>query len=577
MAVRFDDTLETVLATAATGPAGAQAAWRQMVDLIAHGRLPADDAAIATLVGLRDRVSRATRVASARALADARPPAVLVAFLVRDDAAVATQLLRGVILAAGEWRAILPTLTPAGRAVLRHRRDLDPDTQRALESFGATDFVIPAAADTQAPGEVDGVAAPAVVPPAPATPTPAHSPPVFVTIGDVARDIVDRARQREERDEPSSPAARPDGTFRISDVVARIEAYRQRRSEYSGHAAAVASPVARGFRFETDEAGVIRRVEGIERGALVGATIGRLARPGDAGVDGAVAGAFRQRTRFAAGRLLVAGTGEAAGEWTITGLPQFDRASGRFTGYRATARRPRADERARLATPAADALRQLVHELRTPTNAIAGFSEMIEREILGPVSEPYRDHAGAIRNDAGSLLAAIDDLDTAARLDSGALVLRREAVALAPIVERIRIELAALANARGAVLEVSAGDLAAEGDALAIERMLGRLAAAMLAAAGPGETIRLRARPDDAVTLRVAIDRPAALAQYPGASVLDVNDEDSAASLLGLGFTLRLVRNLAVEQGGWLTIGERRLTLGLPAAVDRPMEQVRQG
>ena len=36
---------------------------------------------------------------------------------------------------------------------------------------------------------------------------------------------------------------------------------------------------------------------------------------------------------------------------------------------------------------APDSLRQLVHELRTPTNAIAGFAEMIETQMLGPVAD----------------------------------------------------------------------------------------------------------------------------------------------------------------------------------------------
>src|SRR3546814_5933795 len=98
----------------------------------------------------------------------------------------------------------------------------------------------------------------------------------------------------------------------------------------------------------------------------------------------------------------------------------------RFAGYRGTARRPRADESAapRTAGIVPDSLRQLVHELRTPTSAIAGFAEMIEAEILGPVADPYRDRAAAIRRQARDLLVAIEDLDTAARLESRALDLR---------------------------------------------------------------------------------------------------------------------------------------------------------
>jgi hypothetical protein len=43
--------------------------------------------------------------------------------------------------------------------------------------------------------------------------------------------------------------------------------------------------------------------------------------------------------------------------------------------------------------------------------------------------------------------------------------------------------------------------------------------------------------------------------------------------LLGTGFTLRLVQNLAHELGGGLAINANRLTLRLPAALDREMEQ----
>ncbi|MEH3121772.1 MAG: hypothetical protein PGN16_07290 [Sphingomonas phyllosphaerae] len=72
-------------------------------------------------------------------------------------------------------------------------------------------------------------------------------------------------------------------------------------------------------------------------------------------------------------------------------MPMFDQMTGAFTGRRGQARRPRADERAergldRERAAGAEGLRRLVHELRTPTNAIAGFSELIEQQLLGPVA-----------------------------------------------------------------------------------------------------------------------------------------------------------------------------------------------
>ena len=49
---------------------------------------------------------------------------------------------------------------------------------------------------------------------------------------------------------------------------------------------------------------------------------------------------------------------------------------------------------------------------------------MIEAQILGPAPDEYRERAGAIRHDTRGLLAAIDDVDTAARIEQDALVLR---------------------------------------------------------------------------------------------------------------------------------------------------------
>src|SRR3546814_10815205 len=62
----------------------------------------------------------------------------------------------------------------------------------------------------------------------------------------------------------------------------------------------------------------------------------------------------------------------------------------------------------------------MTHELRTPLNAIVGFAEMIDRQMLGPAAQGYRDRAQDIVADAQRLLAAIDDMDAAARGANGA-------------------------------------------------------------------------------------------------------------------------------------------------------------
>ena len=121
------------------------------------------------------------------------------------------------------------------------------------------------------------------------------------------------------------------------------------------------------FRFETDASGIVRWIEGAARAPLIGLSLDLAALPSGSRVDGVAAGAFRRRAGFANARLVVDGHSDAAGQWRITGIPVFDRSSGRFTGYRGTARRPRADE---TTEPARErpATRQRTHCASSSTN-----------------------------------------------------------------------------------------------------------------------------------------------------------------------------------------------------------------
>lgn len=122
--MRFDDSLKTVLSADMDSGFGAQSAWRQLVDLMGRGRIAADEPGLARLRMLRQAVPLQVRSASARALAFATPPAPLVGLFAEDAFAVAAPLLRTVTLDADTWIALLPRLSPQGRALLRHRRDL---------------------------------------------------------------------------------------------------------------------------------------------------------------------------------------------------------------------------------------------------------------------------------------------------------------------------------------------------------------------------------------------------------------------------------------------------------------------
>ena len=594
--MRFDDSLKTVLSADMDSGFGAQSAWRQLVDLMGRGRIPADGPALARLRMLRQAVPVGVRAASARALAFATPPADLVAFFAEDELAAAAPVLRTVQLTEPEWLALLPHLMPQGRALLRHRRDLTATVRRGLASFGPTDFVLdydaPPAANYDSIDHPSLVSQPATVEPAAAEPAvtePVVAEPAFlVPAFDVPEPSVSLAAVPTQPlvdtiSSPADPTPVADGGFQIADLVARIDAFQRQRDPIApatSTTTARASIPASSFRFDTDAQGIIRAIEGVSRGALIGASLAYGAPQGGVRIDAVMNGALRQRQRFTGARLDISGTSDAAGTWRVNGTPQFDAATGRFRGYAAIARRPRSDEEASRAPrqAASDSLRQLVHELRTPTNAIAGFAELIEAQLLGPVSPVYREHAITIRDQAASLLGAIEDLDTAARIEGRALDLRVAPVEIEPLLERIARDLQPLADLRGTALDIHPmGGHAALTDDRAAERLLSRLLAALTAAAVAGERIDIAEAPAPAGQVAICFARPQALGTGGEDALLSIDGDGhgdgDGAPLLGTGFALRLARNLAHELGGELIFGEHLLTLRLPAALDDAVGQ----
>jgi hypothetical protein len=549
--VRFDDKLATVLAQPLDNAAGRAIAWRQIIDLLAQRRAtgddPLSDEARDVLRSLRGSVPAHVRAEAALAVSGRPVSADLVALIADEPPAIAAPLLSGAMLTAEEWLRLIPRFSPSARALLRHRRDLPDAVMQALASFGAADFAL------------DGAPAVEVLPPAVA-----------------------------------SAAAESSGDTQIRDLLARIAAYRTRGTgegagtDTAAEAASEEGGIAESFRFETGADGVILWVDGIPRGPVIGATIASVAESLDHGVDGHAAGAFRRRAPFRDARMTLPGGGPGAGEWRISGVPFFETATGAFQGYRGTARRPRAGESAAPVEGglygsglAPDSLRQLVHELRTPLNAIIGFAEMIERQVLGPAARGYRARADDIIAQGRRLLEVVDDLDTAAR-SAAATPLPEEAsfADVATLLAGLHERHEPVAAERGVRLDfrIATGLPHAEAEPAAVERMCTRLLAATIGLAQPGETIIVRLeRPKGDTQLRLSVSRPHLLSGRDERALLDPGYSPDGdwpdAPVLGLGFALRLIRNLAAGIGGSLDIRADAFHLRLPPRGERAMRE----
>lgn len=574
--VRFNDLMQTVLAAENRSGLGAVTLWRQCVDLLAQndradrGTLPDEErlALLDRLSALQSQLSETQRIATVVELGGRLRSPALVEFFANDRPAIAAAAMSRARLPDDIWVELLPRLNPTARGILRGRRDLGPGTQQALGAFGLTDLVLTTDRD-DVPGADAGdmlltaemmepVEHPA--PPAQADDTMVEDasefPPADVAAGDdQIRNLVDRiARFTSTRRAPDMAAPRTD----------------------PGEAT-----IVRSFAFETDATGMVIWIDQGPRAALIGLSLGEVAVAGASGPDGSVAGAFMRRSGFQNGRYTIVG-GAMAGEWRLSATPFFDPRSGRFQGYRGQARRPYLHEVAAppqaepvsVAGLSADSLRQLVHELRTPLNAILGFADIIEQELFGPSGPEYREMAGKIALDARHLLAAFDDLDLAARVSRGEGAEAPSAVDPALLIAQVSARFREQREGDGAQIDINMARALpmVRIDPVQGERMVQHLMRTVISVGAPGEALSGACwfQPEGGHgCVMLAVDRPASLEGMDEEQLLDpgytAEGDWADGPLLGLGFSLRLIRSLAAGCGGSLQIEPDRFLLSMPA------------
>jgi signal transduction histidine kinase len=571
--VRFNDLMQTVLAAENRSGLGAVTLWRQCVDLLAQNdradrkTLPDEERLVLLerLAQLQPQLSETQRIATVVELGGRLRSPSLVEFFANDRPAIAAAAMSRARLPDDAWVELLPRLTPTARGVLRGRRDLGSGTQQALEAFGSADLVLTSnGGDAVDADASDMLLTPDMVAPAAPSQAAEHAS---------GEETVDHA--------PDDVSAGDDQIRNLVDRIERFTSARRIPDVVVPRADAGETAAVRSFAFETDATGMIIWIDQGSRAALIGLTLGETAVTGASGPDGSVAGAFMRRSGFQNGRYTIVG-GAMAGEWRVSATPFFDPRSGRFQGYRGQARRPYLHEVAAppqaepvsVAGLSADSLRQLVHELRTPLNAILGFADIIEQELFGPSGPEYREMAGKIALDARHLLAAFDDLDLAARVSRGEGAEAPSAVDPALLIAQVSARFREQGEGAGAQIDINMARALpmVRIDPVQGERMVQHLMRTVVSVAAPGEALSGACwfQPDGGHGyVLLAVDRPASLDGLEEERLLDpgytAEGDWADGPLLGLGFSLRLIRSLAAGCGGSLQIDPDRFLLSMPA------------
>ncbi len=541
--MHFDDRLATVLRLRADGAVTSRIQLRQLLDLL--GTLPSEarglqiDAAYDRLSELSPGIAASERAAMLGEPGIRLRSPRLVAALAAGEPQIASAALVQAQLSEEQWLDLIPALPVPARSFVRQRRDLGPLVARQLDQLGIYDRGLPMA---------DHIVIDEVLPP----PPPPAAGEAAEGIGAIVRRIEAYRRAREfiETPAPGDAPRLPLGEDHVLHVPTDVLA----------------------FDFATDAAGRISWADPGVAPMAVGLALAGRDPANPAQVEPALASALHRRQPIRAGKLSITGAPSIAGEWYVDATPWFEREGGRFSGYRGRMRRPTAalsETKPALPDSVADRLRQVLHELRTPVNAIQGFAEIIQQQLFGHVPHEYRALAATIAGDAARMLAAFEELERLAQLDSGVLELETGTCDFASVVATSVAQLAPHTGPRssGFSVRIDQRPLLVPLAEIEAERIVWRLLATLAGAAAPGEMLKLRLR-SRGENLRMTIALPASLAMRDDQALFHATvgavPQAIAAGVFGVGFALRLAAAEAKAAGGTLNRKTDRLQLTLP-------------
>ena len=574
----FDDRLATVLRHRASGKRAARTQFRQLLDLLGPRQRGSNEslraAAWLRLAALGEAVPAAHRADMIRDPALRFHNPQLAAHFAEDEPAVAAAALAVAQLREDDWEALIPRLPIRARGFLRLRDDLPPGALRLLERLGISDRGLPepttktTSPRVEIPDQVE----------TPSSTAPAPQP--------IATPIAANDAQETEED----PAPKPADTVRsgqsvpIGTLVERIEAFQRERSQRStGEPSknrnetaapllplgdeALAPPPILGFAFTTDATGRIDWAEPhVAPSAMYMAVLPLL--------PDTQRRMFDRRQPIDSAPITIDGAPIVSGEWICDAFPRFTNGDGRFYGYAGRLRRRGPAEQDAAAPAQSDSLRQLLHELRTPVNAIQGFAELIQQQLFGPVPHEYRALAASIAGDSARMLAGFDELDRLAKLESGALDMDLGNADHSAVIASVAERLGTILIPRNAGFEIDLADnirVSLNQDDL--EALSWRMLASLAASLAPGEKVDLTLV-GDRQTSWLEITLPADLAHNDDIFAGSTRKAQGAASAgaFGPALALRLARAEARAAGGELARVGTRLVLTLPRLTDGETE-----
>ena len=220
-----------------------------------------------------------------------------------------------------------------------------------------------------------------------------------------------------------------------------------------------------------------------------------------------------------------------------------------------------------------DFFASLGHDLKSPLNAVIGFADMMDAEMLGPMPEKYKDYPGLIKESGSTLLRLVEDMLGYARSEAGTYEIDLAPLDVTASAEAIMRQSQAEAARADVSLELKApGEVLAMADAGAVQRIWDNLVSNAIKYSPSGSRITLSVRQRGNKVAISVTDRGAGMDAEDLARIARPFEQGrNAKGRAGTGLGLAMVQRLAEMHHGQMVIrtapGEgTQVTVNLPAA-----------
>ncbi|HMI57171.1 MAG TPA: ATP-binding protein [Gemmatimonadaceae bacterium] len=224
-------------------------------------------------------------------------------------------------------------------------------------------------------------------------------------------------------------------------------------------------------------------------------------------------------------------------------------------------------------------LATISHELRTPINAVIGYTQLLTEEIYGPVSKLQREHLGRVRASGTHLLELVEELLSYARIEAGVEVVRAEKVLVSEVIEQSLVLVRPMADKKGLHIRVEghAQPLELLTDVRKVRQILVNLLANAVKFTSAGDIVLIVHVDALEVVGKVSFEvadtgRGIAVENYD--HIFDAfwqEDHTTAHNIGSTGLGLSVARQLARLLGGDVLLAHSKLTRGSTFVASLPI------